>query len=291
MSMQGVQTMSRSCRLVFLVVGIVFILAACGSSSPTASPAATGTPAPLDTPEETPVPPTESPAATAEPAPTTGLAGTSWKLMTSDGTTVPKGVEITAEFRADGALSGSGGCNTYTAAYTLTGESITIENIASTMMACDDPKASAETAYLGALEKVSTWTIDGTSLTLTGPDGQPTLVYAKAFKFGGTSWQLATIDGAEVAAVVTATLQFGEDGQVSGSGGCNTYGGPFTVKGHQIDIGPLISTRMACPAAQTAVETAFLGGLEEVVSWKVGGGRLTLLGPKGKPTLVFDRPQ
>ena len=57
------------------------------------------------------------------------------------------------------------------------------------MMACDDPKASAETAYLGALEKVSTWAIDGGSLTLTGPDGEPTLVFAKAFKFGGTGWQ------------------------------------------------------------------------------------------------------
>jgi len=283
--------MNRSCLLAFLVAGMVFTLAACGSSSPTASPAATGTPAALETPEVTVAPPTESPAATVEPAPTTGLAGTSWKLLTSDGTTVPKGVEITAEFGADGAVSGSGGCNTYSAKYTVTGESITIEGIASTMMACDDPLATAETAYFGALEKVSVWAIDGASLTLTGPDGQPTLVFAKAFKFGGTSWQLATINGEKVAADVTATLQFGEDGQVSGSGGCNTYGGPYTVKGHQIDIGPLISTRMACPTAQTAVETVFLGGLEEVVSWKVGGGRLTLLGPKGKPTLVFDRPQ
>jgi heat shock protein HslJ len=245
----------------------------------------------LETPEVTLAPPTESPAASVQPSPTTGLAGTSWKLATSDGTKVPKGVEITAEFGADGALTGSGGCNTYNAAYTLTGMSITIESIASTMMVCEEPQATAETGYFGALEKVDAWAIDGTSLTLTGPAGQPTLVFARAFKFGGTSWQLATANGTEVAADVAATLQFSEDGQVSGSGGCNTYGGPYTVKGHQINIGPLVSTRMVCPTAQTAVETVFLGGLEKVVSWKVGGGRLTLLGPQGKPTLVFDRAQ
>jgi len=283
--------MSRSRPLAFLAVGIVFTLAACGSSSPTASPAATGTPAALETPEVTLAPPTESPAASAEPSPITGLAGTSWKLVTSNGTKPAPGVEITAEFGADGAMTGSGGCNTYNAAYTVTGESITIENIASTLMACGDPQATAETAYFGALEKVNVWAIAAGSLTLTGTGGQPTLVYAKAFKFGGTSWQLASANGNGVAASVTATLLFGEDGQVSGSGGCNTYGGPYAVKGHQIDIGPLISTRMACPTAQTAVETVFLGGLEKVVSWKVGGGQLTLLGPQGKPTLVFDRAQ
>jgi heat shock protein HslJ len=233
----------------------------------------------------------ETPVASAEPTPTGDLAGTAWKLQTLDGTKVPSSVVITIEFDADGTVSGSGGCNNYSGTYTASGESVTIENVASTMMACEDPQASWEADYFEALAAASTWTRDGNTFTLTGPDGQPEMVFAKTFRFGATNWVLASIDGDDVPADVQPTLQFGEDGVVTGSGGCNDYSGPYTVKGRGIDIGPLVTTRKACAPEVMAVESNFLGGLEKVTTWRVGGGNLTLLGPKNKPTMVFNRPQ
>ena len=52
-----------------------------------------------------------------------------------------------------------------------------------------------------------------------------------------------------------------------GSAGCNTYNGTYTVDGSSISFGPLATTKMACPVADTAVETAFLAGLAGAKTW------------------------
>lgn len=38
------------------------------------------------------------------------------------------------------------------------------------------------------------------------------------------------------------------DGRIEGFAGCNTFSGPYIVSGETVKIGPLISTRMFCPA-------------------------------------------
>src|SRR5215208_206819 len=43
-----------------------------------------------------------------------------------------------------------------------------------------------------------------------------------------------------------ATLAFADDGTVSGSGGCNSLGGEYVVKGTEITFGPITSTLMGC---------------------------------------------
>ena len=53
---------------------------------------------------------------------------------------VMTGSKTTAVFGSNGKLSGSGGCNQYSAAYTTTASNgITITQPASTMMACAEP--------------------------------------------------------------------------------------------------------------------------------------------------------
>ena len=48
-------------------------------------------------------------------------------------------------------------------------------------MLCPDPQGSTEAAYFSALAKVTTWAVasDG-SLSLSGADGIPALVFASA---------------------------------------------------------------------------------------------------------------
>ena len=85
---------------------------------------------------------------------------------------------VTAEFGSDGALSGFAGCNTYNATYALSGDDgISITGVATTRMACEDEAMTLETQYLAALEKATTYTISGTTLTLRDSTGATQVTY------------------------------------------------------------------------------------------------------------------
>jgi heat shock protein HslJ len=103
----------------------------------------------------------------------------------------------------------------------------------------------------------------------------------------GTSWSLASIDGAATLSGVTATAEF-KDGKITGSGGCNSYGGTYDVNGDKLQIKDVISTLMACtdPEGVMEQETLFLGSLENSESFKLTGDRLEILTSDGK-TLTF----
>jgi len=63
--------------------------------------------------------------------------------------------EVTALFdSAEGSLGGSAGCNTYFAGYEIDGDNLNLAPIGATLMACDEPRMSLETAFLEALGSV-----------------------------------------------------------------------------------------------------------------------------------------
>ena len=61
----------------------------------------------------------------------------------------------------------------------------------------------------------------------------------------GTSWTLVTYGPNKVLAGTTITAIF-QNGQVHGSAGCNSYGGPYQARGSALTVGALASTEMAC---------------------------------------------
>jgi heat shock protein HslJ len=74
-----------------------------------------------------------------------------------------------------------------------------------------------------------------------------------------------------------ATITFGEDGQVDGNVGCNSFGGRYTVADGKITFEPLVSTMMAClPDALMNQEQAVLGLLSGSVDYKIEGSTLTI---------------
>ena len=110
----------------------------------------------------------------AEPGGT--LEGTSWNCIefkVNDAPqTVPADAPITAEFSAEGALSGSAGVNTYNTTYETDGGGITIsDQIATTMMAGPEDAMARESAYLTVLPTAVSYQIDDKSgeLVLFGP--------------------------------------------------------------------------------------------------------------------------
>jgi heat shock protein HslJ len=77
-------------------------------------------------------------------------------------------------------------------------------------------------------------------------------------------------------------IQFGANGRVSGNSGCNRFTGAYEVaEDGSIKIGPLASTRMACPEPAMASETKFFAMLDEVRSFERSGKRLALRDTNG----------
>jgi heat shock protein HslJ len=106
------------------------------------------------------------------------LGGTSWTVLSYNNgqggvVSILAGTELTAEFSADGQLSGSAGCNTYSASYSTAEASITIGPAASTRMYCAEPEGvmEQETQYLSSLTTASSYSMRGSSLELRTADG------------------------------------------------------------------------------------------------------------------------
>jgi ABC-type amino acid transport substrate-binding protein/heat shock protein HslJ len=106
------------------------------------------------------------------------LANTSWQLQSMQGTgDIPGDVSITAYFSADGSLSGTSGCNSYTASYVANGDVITIRPATTTGALCGDPADSLEATYLSLLPQAANFQVDGSQLRILNNTGQEILRY------------------------------------------------------------------------------------------------------------------
>jgi len=93
---------------------------------------------------------------------------------------VQPGTQITAAFGEDGRLSGSAGCNRYSANYAVRDLAITISPPVSTEIVCEDSRImQQESAYMNDLERTAVLRISDTSLKLFDTSGKPVLVFIK----------------------------------------------------------------------------------------------------------------
>ena len=88
---------------------------------------------------------------------------------------------------------------------------------------------------------------------------------------------------------VTARFQ---DGQVSGSAGCNSYASEYESIGDNLTIGPIISTLMMCVDENISrQESDFLSDLGSAASYSISGNRLMIMNSSGTVILVFSVAQ
>jgi len=99
----------------------------------------------------------------------------------------------------------------------------------------------------------------------------------------GTQWQLIEQGGSAVEAFVT--LNFAEQGNVGGNGGCNVYGGSYSLDGDAITFEGIFSTMMACP--ELDVEQAFFNALSSATTFTLSGDRLIIRYGDADEQLVF----
>jgi heat shock protein HslJ len=91
-----------------------------------------------------------------------------------------------------------------------------------------------------------------------------------SFNLSGSEWLLEDLAGTGVIDNVQATLTFPETGKVAGNGSCNRFFGTAEVHEDTIKLGPLASSRMACPQAVMNQETKYLQALQaaERFEWR-----------------------
>lgn len=118
---------------------------------------------------------------TVEPA---ALVGTPWLLTSYNNgkggmQSVIIGTEITADFNEDGTMSGSAGCNTYSAPYEATEDTISIGMATRTEMGCMDPEGvmEQETQYLASLQNAAVYTIRDDRLEIRDENGSGVAYY------------------------------------------------------------------------------------------------------------------
>ena len=202
---------------------------------------------------------------------------------------------MTAVFTADGKVSGSAGCNSYTGGYQVDGNKIKIGPLATTQKACPQPIMEQETQFLKALQSSATWSIfNGVLGMRTAQDAMSVnfLPGATSAGLAGSNWKATGINNGKGAVEslptgVEVTAQFGTDGRVSGSSGCNTYSGPFQVDGDSIKIGPVISTMKACEGPAMQTENLYLKALGNSTKWAMEGANLVLRDAAGAMQVTF----
>lgn len=191
-----------------------------------------------------------------------------WVLKTLNGEDAKSqfaGALPTLQFNFDDStISGTGGCNRYTGAYTYKDGIFSAPNLASTRMLCVENNNEGQ-FLLELSNAANVLTIENGLLTVSH-DSKVVMQFEKgeapainnnqisSENLSGT-WTLKTIDGVEASTkyttepgkVPTISFDFNEN-RVHGNSGCNNYNSPFTLgENGQIIISQPVSTMMACP--------------------------------------------
>jgi len=85
----------------------------------------------------------------------------------------------------------------------------------------------------------------------------------------GIEWLALDIDGTPVSTLANSTIKFEDAVSVAGNGGCNRFFGTAKLAGDALELGPLGTTRMACPETIMDQEDRFLKALEATRSYRL----------------------
>lgn len=123
-----------------------------------------------------------------------------------------------------------------------------------------------------------------TALLLTACAG----AVPSADPLNGSAWVLFAYRKTSPIPGTTITAAF-EDGEIRGSGGCNSYFGSYSIEGSTLTIDGLGWTEMAClnPDGVMDQEQVVLGYLGDAETFELEDGRL-IIHIGGNETLTFE---
>ncbi len=293
--------MKKMLPLVSAVLMLAVLLTGCTSQPVTTVPATNAGPADVQT-----VITAATPALVSPSFPT----GVNWRLFSyTDGkggmTNVIGEQPVTALFRADGTVTGSSGCNQYTAGYTTSGSSITLTPGISTMMACAPAVMGQESLYFSLMAATTTYSVNGDTMLFFDSSGKAILAYKRPLDTPVTlstqapvvgSWDLLTYYNGNNAMVSVLsgsniTAAFTPDGKINGSSGCNGYSAFYSLNGQTLGISQVKSTKMACDPEIMQQENQYLALMQKVNTYEMNGDQMVLYTVLGQKILQYKKGQ
>lgn len=229
------------------------------------------------------------------------LEGTTWVLdayLSSEGVLVPAlaDSEGTVTFQA-GEVGGNASCNHYFGSYQVRGDKLTINVGGMTEMYCQPEELMAqERDFLAAMGQAGSYLIAEDKLQIEDLSGVPILTFSALMPapMVGTLWELTGYDNgtggfSSVLRDTEITATFSDDGNLSGSAGCNNYTTSYQVSGGRLTVGPVASTMMMCPGPRGIMdqETAYLAALQSASTFQIEGKQLAILNAEGVRTLTY----
>lgn len=108
----------------------------------------------------------------------------------------------------------------------------------------------------------------------------------------GTQWRLTSYGepGSETQIIeeTEVTLQFEQEGQAGGSGGCNSYGAQYEIFNGTISFTEMMATEMACDGEGVMdQEAAYFQALRSAESFELIDGELKIWYNDGQSVLNF----
>ncbi|MFD2112255.1 META domain-containing protein [Thiorhodococcus fuscus] len=239
----------------------------------------------------------EPDTATPPALPNPGIENIAWQLVgygTDDGFAKISTDAKPAYLRfQSGQMSGSTGCNQISGAYRNDSANLAFDmGMATTRKACSKPLMLQERHVLAALSLVAAYRIEGDRLLMLDTEGNQVLELRAASHspLVGHVWQLEGYDdgsGTLIAPLRGAgiDLTFLGTGVLGGSNGCNRYMSGYLSDETHLQIGPIATTRVACPTTDGRAEqaSAYATALGKVAGFDIDGRRLTLLSTAGAP--------
>jgi heat shock protein HslJ len=228
--------------------------------------------------------PSPTAGATAGATASSGIEAVDGKTYLSTavtGATLVPGTRIRLSFNKD-TVDASGGCNALGGSATIANGRLKTTQLVTTDMGCADPLMQQD-RWLAGLLGDSAITIAGDQMTLDDGTVQATFLDREIADpdrpIEGTHWVLDGIvsgdAAASVPAGVTSTLVI-SGGHAAVHTGCNTGSATVQVATDTLTFGPMALTRMACPEAQSSVESAVAGVLDGTVHYKIEADTLTI---------------
>lgn len=234
------------------------------------------------------------------------LAGTGWQAVafgdTGDGKPVDPATSLTLNFGAD-RYGGSGGCNWFLGTYNVAGDSMELNAPSQSDLQCTTPAnvMQQEAMYLSALYNVDEYRKLDDKLLAYATGNQLLLTFRESppVPLEGTTWSLKFLQDPQDNVVATmsgttVTAAFA-NGTVTGSAGCNSYTGTYTLDGDKLTIGGLTvtdGTKKTCDTPQGIMdqEAIYLANLAGAVRLVQTAGILQLLNADEETSLAFGAP-
>ncbi|WP_175412112.1 META domain-containing protein [Streptomyces sp. TRM64462] len=221
------------------------------------------------------------------------VTGVHWTVdsLTVDGerTAAPAPTAAYVEFTGNNQAKGNFGCNHFTAAATVEGETVTVGTVSMTEMACDEPVQSFEDTFRKTFTGELRARLADERLTLTNAAGDRITLREEAeAPLTGTTWTVDSLIAMDAASSLpegtagTAHLTIAADGSVRGNLGCNSFTSTVTDKDGTLTFGRIATTRRLCTGPAGELEQRLLRTLRGgTVTYRIDHRTLTLTAPDG----------